>query len=65
MSAQGVKTLHVLEGRAPSATQGAEPVVLVDSAGAPVELGGGQSGPSQADFDALVARVEALENAGA
>lgn len=62
--AQVVKTLRVVEGREPSATQARESVVLVDEDGNPVNLGGGTSGPSQSDFDALAARVDALESAG-
>lgn len=92
---QGVKTLRVLEGRDPSSTQGAEPVVLVDAEGNPVGGGEGAQGPqgpqgdpgpqgpqgdpgpqgpagpagadgadgfpTEAQWDALVARVDALE----
>lgn len=51
--AQGVKALRVLGGQEPSSTQVHEHVVLVDANGQTVDLA------------ALVARVEALENAGA
>lgn len=60
--AQGVKQLRAVQDARVLPTVGFEPVVIVDADGEPLELGGGSSGPSQSAFDALAARVEALES---
>lgn len=61
---KGVRQLRAVQDVSAQPTVDVEPVVILDESGNPVKFGGGSSGPSQSDFNALAARVDALENAG-